>query len=351
MALTIPREQLLQQAWDQFKEALAKEGIRPWDRFEEKDDRSDRHESMGRAWWYLPEQKRASIEYVTRGGRPDDYIFWTDCQGTVERDRLDQNKAVHELKSLFGYVRDMETLNLRVLQPAWDQFKEALAQAGIRPWDRMIKPLGICTDPVAEWDLPDEKRVQVDCTCAERDRVQFSFWDKDEKSEFPLDQAQVMARLREVLGDKDTSNKRKSPSEEEPAIDLTTEEEEDKKKTDWLAQVHAECAKKKMKAEKDKAQAMNEVMKMGARADTTANLLKKYGVYDQVAEVVVGPETYPDYTCWQIREPDVGLWVSHKWCEKEEAAEVTVKGKVALQGTIQECVRAVAALLKVPESK
>lgn len=147
--------------------------------------------------------------------------------------------------------------------------------------------------------------------------------------------------------------KRKSPfgeEEEKPEIDLYEDDED--KKPDLLAQVHAICAEKKLKAEKDKAQADQEAMKIGCRADTTINLLKKYSVYDRVEKVAVSLTGYPDHTCWRFsHENDIRLWVSHAWVEKGEAAEVTMidKDRVLLRGTIQECVRVVAALLKAPE--
>ena len=149
--------------------------------------------------------------------------------------------------------------------------------------------------------------------------------------------------------------KRKSPfgeEEEKPEIDWYEEDED--KKPDLLAQVRAVCAEKKLKAEKDKAQADQEVMKIGCRADTTVRLLKKYGVYDQVQKVVVGLETYPNHTCWTLGPSEkLKLWVSHAWAEPTEVAEVTV-GKhdiILRRGTIQQCVQLLVELLKAPESQ
>lgn len=252
--------------------------------------------------------------------------------------------------------------NKKVLQPIWDQLKEELAQAGIRPWDEFkeypIESWDFFSIGEAYWNLPEHEGDRAWVQIVYRQETKgpvfrflqtvpvnedvrlrsYSLVDAEE------DIGSVIEHLKCLKGtteEEKAGEKRKSPSEENK-----------EEPTDFLAQVHAVCAEKKLKAEKDKAQADQEVTKIGCRADTTVNLLKKYGVYGRVEKVAVSPTDYPDYTRWSFTPlGNIRLWVSHAWIEKEETTEVTIgdTDRILLHGTIQECVRVVAALLKAPE--
>ena len=243
----------------------------------------------------------------------------------------------------------------QLLQPIWDQFKEALAQAGIRPWDEFEECLRLTPYAVsigkAVWRFLGDRHAEVEYQhfVNSSGGVFLLATDARNKEEelhmrIPI-QSDVITQLKKVFDyverTEKSSEKRKSPADEN-------------KEPDFLAQVHAVCAEKKLKAEKDKAQADQEVMKIGCRADTTVHMLKMYRLYDRVEKVAVSPDNYPNYTIWCFtRLENIRLWVSHAWVEKGEAAEVTVgnEDRTLLRGTIQECARVVAALLKAPESQ
>lgn len=106
-------------------------------------------------------------------------------------------------------------------------------------------------------------------------------------------------------------------------------------------QVRAACAEKKLKAEQEKAQADQLVMKINCQADTTVNLLKEYGIYNHVEKV----DVFVECTCWKFKESsdDLALWVSHG----EKEATVSSHGGTAYLGTIRECVWFLAARFKI----
>lgn len=103
-------KRLLQPIWDQFKADLAKYGVRPWDRFEEKDNHGDNHFSIGQAVWDLPCGKRAVLDYVSHCGRPDEFIFWPDfdhIKGRYEpgpTEGLTPGKAIEEIRKYFLWI-------------------------------------------------------------------------------------------------------------------------------------------------------------------------------------------------------------------------------------------------------
>lgn len=240
----------------------------------------------------------------------------------------------------------------RLLQPIWDQFKEALAQAGIRPWDEFdechrLTPYGASIGK-AVWLFLGDRHAEVDYEhlfdlSGGVFLLATDARNKEEEHHVRCrTQSDVITQLKQVFDyvkrNEKSSEKRKSPADEE--------------KTDFLAQVHAVCAEKKLKAETDKAQADQEVMEIGCRADTTFHMLKMYNLYTRVEKVIASPNDYPNYTIWYFTPAkNIRLWVSHARVEKEEAAEVTIgnEDRTLLRGTIQECVRVVAALLKAPE--
>lgn len=186
---------LLQPIWDRFKADLAKYGVRPWDRVEEKDNHGDNHFSIGQAVWDLPCGKRATLDYVSRCGRPDEFIFWSDfdhIKGRYEpgpTGGLTHDKAIEEIRRYLGWVKAHEDL----LRPCWVQFQDELAKAGIRLWDRLDytnNPFYV--DWLVEWDVPS---IRVGFT---GDQDKHIFWLRGEEEE-GLDRAQIIAKLTQVF--------------------------------------------------------------------------------------------------------------------------------------------------------
>ena len=229
----------------------------------------------------------------------------------------------------------------RLLQPIWDQFKEALAQAGIRPWDEFdechrLTPYGASIGK-AVWLFLGDRHAEVDYEhLFDLSGGVFLFATDARNTEEEYNvrcwtQSDVIAQLKRVFRyverTEKAGEKRKSPADEE--------------KTDFLAQVHAVCAEKKAKADQ-------EAMLVSGWAETTVKLLKKYGIYGQVNDVLTSAESYTTQTQWVFTPlKNIRLWVRRAG---DEAAEVTIGPDFThlLRGTIQECVRVVAALLKAP---
>lgn len=229
----------------------------------------------------------------------------------------------------------------RLLQPIWDQFKEALAEAGIRPWDEFdechrITPFAISIGK-AVWRFLGDRHAEVEYEhLLDLSGGVFLFTtdahNKEEEHHVRCPtQSDVITQLKQVFDyverTEKSSEKRKSPTDEE--------------KTDFLAQVHAVCAEKKAKADQEATMICDQV-------DATVRLLKKYGLYSRTEEVKIGPKDSPHATQWNI-----GSRYSLGTLHGNDKATVTAKsprdGVFCFDGTIQECVRLVAALLKVPE--
>jgi len=118
----------------------------------------------------------------------------------------------------------------------------------------------------------------------------------------------------------------------------------------WIQEyVREYCDKERQIVEERRNQAIAEVVTIEARAATAVKLFNQYGIHDQIDQVCIRPDWAPGYTVHCF--PPYELHVAIKWVERDVTARLMKKTDCVLEGTIQECVRALAALLKVPEPK
>ena len=112
----------------------------------------------------------------------------------------------------------------------------------------------------------------------------------------------------------------------------------------WIkTYVREVCDQERQKMEERKQQKMQELMMTEARAATAVKLFNQYGIHDQMDQVHV----YPNWVVYRFPSYELQVTIINV----EGCASLMKKDECVLEGTIQECIRALAALLKVPESK